>query len=197
MGRIELSILVGTDLQAALPALSNLRIEVFREFPYLYDGTLNYETAYLAKFAEAKDAIIVVAREDETIVGCATGSALSAHHEAFAVPFLTRDDDIETIFYFGESVLKAQFRGRGLGHAFFDYREDHARRSGYRSSTFCAVIRPDHHPLRPSNYRPLNEFWKKRGYSPIPDMVATFRWKDIDQVEETGHAMQFWMKALT
>ena len=33
----------GTEAQPYLPDLARLRIEVFREFPYLYDGNLDYE----------------------------------------------------------------------------------------------------------------------------------------------------------
>ena len=35
--------LSGADLDAALPALARLRIEVFRAYPYLYEGSLAYE----------------------------------------------------------------------------------------------------------------------------------------------------------
>lgn len=33
----------GTDLIPYIPELARLRIQVFRDFPYLYDGTLDYE----------------------------------------------------------------------------------------------------------------------------------------------------------
>ena len=57
-------------------------------------------------------------------------------------------------------------------------------------------MRPDDHPLKPKDYRPLDAFWSKRGYAPRHGIVANYRWKDIDQVEETDHGMQFWMKTL-
>ena len=46
-----------------LPDLARLRITVFRDWPYLYDGTLDYEQEYLAKFAAAKGAVCVIARD--------------------------------------------------------------------------------------------------------------------------------------
>ena len=58
---IEVSALTGSALVQGLPALARLRIEVFRSFPYLYDGTLAYETRYLQTFAEAEGAVIVAA----------------------------------------------------------------------------------------------------------------------------------------
>ena len=42
--------LTGTDLDTALDDLARLRITVFRDWPYLYDGDLDYERRYLAEF---------------------------------------------------------------------------------------------------------------------------------------------------
>ena len=188
--------LTGAGLESALRDLAQLRIEVFRDFPYLYDGTLAYEEGYMAGLAGARDAIVAAAEEDGRIVGCATGSALAGHHEEFAAPFAAHDYDPAQVFNCGESVLLPAYRGRGLGHKFFDFREAHARERGYQYSSFCAVIRPSDRPLRPANYVPLDAFWEKRGYRKVPGMVASFRWKDIDRAQESEHPMQFWLREL-
>lgn len=119
------------------------------------------------------------------------------HADEFGEPFKKAGYDISKIFYCGESVLLTSHRGFGLGHAFFDHREAQARKlGGFTHSTFCRVVRPDDHPLKPKDYLPLDGFWRKRGYAPADGIVATYNWKDVDQDEETVHRMQFWMKAL-
>ena len=188
--------LTGSALSDALGDLARLRIAVFRDYPYLYDGTLDYEAKYLREFAQGKDGIIVAAKDGDRIVGCATGSALATHHGPLQQPFRDHGYDIDTIFYCGESVLLPEYRGRGVGHAFFDEREAHARKCGYRLSTFCAVIRPDDHPSRPAGYAPLDAFWEKRGYRKADGMIAHFGWKDVGEKAETEKPMQFWLKAL-
>jgi GNAT superfamily N-acetyltransferase len=188
--------LTGEKLENALNDLARLRIEVFRDFPYLYDGTLAYEQGYIQGLARAKDAIIAAAEDEGRIVGCATGSALAGHHEEFAAPFGACNYDPAEVFYCGESVLLPAWRGRGLGHKFFDFREAHARECGYKYSAFCAVVRPPDHPLRPANYVPLDAFWEKRGYGKVLGMLANFHWKDVDQAEETEHSMQFWLREI-
>jgi len=188
--------LTGDALADALDDLARLRIAVFRDYPYLYDGSLDYEAKYLREFAQGKDGIIVAAKDGARIIGCATGSALATHHGPLQQPFRARGYDIDTIFYCGESVLLPAYRGRGIGHAFFDHREAHARRCGYTLSTFCAVIRPDDHPLKPAGYRPLDGFWEKRGYCKAKGLTTHFGWKDIDEDAETKKPMQFWLKAL-
>lgn len=191
---MKIAALTGPDLKNALPELARLRIEVFRDYPYLYDGTPGYEQSYLGALIESRDSIIVAAEADGRIAGCATGSALEGHHEEFAAPFRERGLDPREFFYCGESVLLPSCRGQGLGHRFFDLREAHAKAHGYKYSAFCAAVRPDGHRLRPATYSPLDTFWKKRGYRKAEGMTAMFRWKDIDQPDETAHPMQVWIR---
>jgi hypothetical protein len=55
---------------------------------------------------------------------------------------------------------------------------------------------PADHPLRPAEYRPLDGFWRKRGYAPLPGVIAGFDWKDIGEAAQTRKSLQFWMKSL-
>jgi GNAT superfamily N-acetyltransferase len=194
---LEVTSLCGEEIGSVLPDLARLRIVVFRDWPYLYDGTIAYEESYLAKLAAAKGAVCVIARDGNEIVGASTAAPMIEHADEFAEPFERAGYDLAEIFYCGESVLLKSHRGHGLGHAFFDQREAHARKlGGFTHSTFCRVVRPEDHPLKPADYRPLDGFWRKRGYAPVEGLVATYDWKDIDRAAETAHQMQFWMKAL-
>jgi GNAT superfamily N-acetyltransferase len=189
--------LTGEDIAPLLPDIARLRIAVFRAWPYLYDGTLAYEQSYLGKFAQAPGAVISAAFDGDELVGCATAAPLEQVEAEFAAPFRARNMDTASIFYCGESVLLAAYRGRGIGHDFFDHREQRARDlGGFKHSTFCAVVRPATHPLKPKDYQPLDPFWTKRGYAKIEGMTTAFSWKDLDQTNETAKTMQFWMKAL-
>lgn len=188
--------LTGDALKAVLPALAELRIRVFHDWPYLYDGTLEYEQQYLSTFAAAPGAVCIVARDGDRIVGASTGSPMAEADEEFRTPFEEAGYDIAEVFYCGESVLLPEYRGAGVGHAFFDGREAHARKlGGFKYTTFCRVLRSEFHPLKPADYRPLDGFWSKRGYSPT-DLEARYEWKDIDQKAETVKHLQFWIKEL-
>lgn len=189
--------LTGANALELLPSLARLRIEVFREYPYLYDGDLAYEEQYLHSLAASKEAVIVSAMHDHRCVGAATGAPLSTQSAEVVAPFSDLGIPLGEVFYFGESVLLPEYRGQGIGHAFFDARENHARRlDGIRTCAFCAVIRPDDHPARPMQYRPHDPFWTKRGYSIIPDAITSFSWRELGDREETEHPMQFWGRSL-
>jgi GNAT superfamily N-acetyltransferase len=189
---LRVEALSGESLRALLPQLAQLRIEVFRDWPYLYDGDLDYEARYFGRFLQAPQHVVICAFDGGTLVGASTAAPLLSQHEEFAAPFRAAGESPEEIFYFGESVLKAAYRGQGLGHAFFDGREAHAEAHGFRKTAFCGVIRPDAHPLRPSDYRPLDPFWRKRGYRPLQGMIAHFAWLDVGEAAESSKPMQFW-----
>ncbi|MGI3212249.1 GNAT family N-acetyltransferase [Roseovarius tibetensis] len=188
--------LTGEDLAAALPEVARLRIEVFRAFPYLYDGDLAYEEEYLQVYRDSDAAIVVGAFDGDRLIGAATGTPMEDHADEFGAALQGTGLALERIFYCAESVLLRDYRGQGIGHRFFDLREEHARTLGRTHCAFCGVVRPADHPLRPEGYRPLDAFWRKRGYAPVEGAVAQFRWKDIDQSHETDHPLQFWMRAL-
>lgn len=193
---IRVETLTGNALVQSIDALAALRITVFRAFPYLYDGDAAYERDYLSAYAASRDAVVIGAFDGDTLIGAATAAPMEDHAQAFAAPFAARGHDLADILYCGESVLLPAYRGRGLGHAFFDGREAHARALGRSFVTFCAVIRPTNHPARPTDYAPLDPFWRKRGYAPLDDIIADFPWKDVGEPCETPKSMQFWMKAI-
>ena len=189
--------LTGERIKSALPEIARLRIEVFRDWPYLYDGSYSYEHDYFARFAASDGAIVAAAIDGDRIVGAATATRMGGHADGFEKPFVEAGYDISRIFYFGESVLLRAYRGRGLGHRFFDERERHARTfPGVDKTTFCSVVRPNEHPQKPADYRPLDAFWIKRGYRQIPGVLGAFAWQDIGEEKETVKPMQYWMKDL-
>ncbi len=175
--------------------LARLRITVFRAFPYLYDGHVDYEHDYVSTYARSEESLFVLAFDGDQVVGASTGIPMSAETEAFRAPFEAAGWDTQRIFYFGESVLLPEYRGRGIGVRFFEEREGHARRMGrFDYCCFCAVERPADHPLRPADYVPLNDFWAHRGYRHRPELHTTFTWLDVGESEETAKPMSFWIK---
>lgn len=189
--------LTGERLRAALPELARLRIRVFREWPYLYHGDPAYERDYLTAYAESRDALVAGAFDGDRLVGAATAAPMEDHAAEFAAPFEAAGFRPEETLYCGESVLEPAWRGRGVGHAFFDAREAHGRALGRRWSCFCAVRRDSTDPRRPESYRPLDSFWRRRGYERIAGAVARFEWREVGAETRSAHEMDFWLKPLT
>jgi GNAT superfamily N-acetyltransferase len=185
----------GSEIEPHLDALGTLRISVFREYPYLYDGSLEYERDYLRVYLRSKGSLVVLAFDGDLVVGATTCLPMLDEGPEFQAAFVRAGYDLSTICYFGESILRSEYRGQGVGKAFFARREEHVQALGMRVSTFCAVDRPADHPLRPAAYRPLDDFWRGQGYTKHPELQATFEWKEIGEEIESPKTLTFWTKA--
>ena len=193
---ITLECLSGAALLPHLDAVAALRIAVFRDWPYLYDGDAAYEREYLAAYAKSPDSLVVLARAGDTVVGASTGIPLAQDSAEFQAPFLARGFDVSTVFYCGESVLLPAWRGRGIGHAFFDAREAHARAlGGFDWTAFAAVDRDAGDPRRPPDHRGNEAFWSKRGYVRQPGMTMQLHWNEAG-IGDIDHPLTFWLRPL-
>lgn len=195
--KMKLRTYTGAAIAPHLDVLADLRIAVFREWPYLYAGDRDYEAKYLATYASSPESLFALAFDEGRVIGASTGVPLAHEPEAFQRPFRERGLDIGHVFYFGESVLLREYRGRGLGHRFFDVREDHARRLGHFGLTaFCAVERDPLDSRRPAEYRDNDPFWVKRGYVRQSDMFCTLDWQEIGCDTAEPHRLRFWLRSL-
>lgn len=197
MSAASIEVHVGPAVVPHLDEVARLRITVFRAFPYLYDGDVDYERDYLIRYASSPESVFVLARDGDRIVGASTGIPLEHDGASLHAPFLERGLDVGGTFYFGESVLLPSHRGLKLGHAFFDAREAHARALGrFRRTAFCAVDRDAGDPRRPRDHRDNDAFWSKRGYTKQPGMRTSMRWRELGSDDESDHALTFWLREL-
>lgn len=191
---IQIRRVTGKDILSYVEDAAKLRIAVFREFPYLYDGSQSYEAEYLKTYAASEGSVFVLATSRNQVVGISTGMPLEAADADFRKPFEEAGLPFESIYYFGESVLLPEYRGQGIGRAFFEHRESQAQELGRSYTTFCAVQREKNHPLRPIGFRPLDPFWSRLGYTPLQGMTCSFGWKCVNTPDEVRHTLQFWGK---
>lgn len=188
----------GPELGPWLDALGNLRIQVFREYPYLYEGSLDYERDYLETYQNcARSRLVLVTDAGGILIGATTCIPLAEESVGFQQPFLNAGLDVNRFLYFGESIVLPQWRGQGLGKEFFIRREAHARRLGLDMTTFCSVDRPAEHPLRPAGYRTLDAFWASQGYEKQPGLKVKFAWKELGEDEDSPKTLTFWTKSWT
>ena len=188
----------GSDAVCLIEDLAELRCRVFREFPYLYAGDLDYEREYLANYTKTDSAFLVIAKSEGRVVGVSTSMPLADSDPAFQQPFVAAGYDLSKIAYFGESVLLPEFRGQGVGHRFFDLRESWAMNHHFDINAFCSVIRSVHHPARPYDYRSNDSFWMKRGYHRHDELIANLEWPEITSSNldpDYWHQLVFWLKS--
>lgn len=188
---------IGPDIRQVMEPLARLRIRVFRDFPYLYAGTLEYEWEYLSTYAASPAAFLFAVYDQGEMVGATTCIPLTEETREVQACFRSAGIPLEQVCYFGESILLPAYRGQGWGHRFFDEREAWAARlPGITLMAFCAVDRPADHPLRPADYQPLDAFWKKRGYRKAPQLHTQFSWPDVGDALSTSKTMIYWLREM-
>lgn len=199
MSMAELSFLrcSGREIAPRVDEIAALRIRVFRDFPYLYDGDVGYEREYLSTYVVSPRSLAFLVYDGDALIGATTALPLEDEEPAFRQPLADAGFDVRHVFYFGESLLLDAYRGHGIGHRFFDERESWARQlGGFTHTCFCSVDRAQDHPQRPVGYVPLDAFWHKRGYIRCDDISATYSWRDTGDDAETDKRLTFWIRPL-
>ena len=191
----SIRLLKGKDIKRHLPDVANLRLRVFKEYPYLYEGDLKDEHEYLSHYSSSENSFLATAFSDNELIGAATGIPLTAAAPVTQQPFIDAHQKLEQWYYIGEVVLAPQWRHRGLGGLFLRALEDHAKELNYRFTTFCTIHRPPTHPSRPRGFVPLDEYWKKHGYERLT-MTCQLSWIDTGEGRPSAKQMDFWYKEL-
>ena len=190
----KIEILSGASIRPLLPELAKLRIKIFREYPYLYEGSEEYEKHYLERYAESPSSILVIARNLQgAIVGASTGNAMENEMGEVAKPFVEAGYDTNDFYYFAESVLLPEYRGQGIGKDFMQARLNKAAEQKKKYAAFCSVMREG---VAPQNYNSPEYLWKKQGFEKHPELVSYFSWKDIGDEVETRKPLVYWLKKL-
>jgi GNAT superfamily N-acetyltransferase len=187
------------EIKPYLEEIALLRMSVFKEFPYLYEGSIDYEIKYLERYIRSDNSMVCIVSDQGNVVGASSCLPMSDEDREFKQPFLNHGYGIDRIFYFGESILLQEYRGKGFGKEFFKRREKHACEvmENLKLTTFCSVVRPESHPMMPKDYRDNSQFWQKQGYQRQQSLIAQYKWMDIGHIEETEKSLVFWLKDWT
>ena len=183
------------QISVKVKEIARLRIDIFREFPYLYDGDLDYESKYLKKFANTPDSIIIILQDGDKIVGAITGLPLFYEEPNVRAPWIDNGLEVDGVYYFSEILLYSKYRGKGYGAKIFALAEKTvATFNRYNQISLATVVREDDHPLKPKHYVALDYFWQARGYERKSNFICHIPWKDLTESEETNKPLVFWLK---
>jgi GNAT superfamily N-acetyltransferase len=189
-------VLTGAAIAEALDDLATLRLDIFPEYPYLYEGRREDELTYLGSYVAAPDACVILAYDGLTVVGAATGIPLIHEDTRVIGAFNGTSFPLIETYYVGELLFRQAYRNCGLGRKLLDRLERQVRSLGrYRRITCATVERPDEHPLRPRDYIPITRFLARTGFARLSGVTTHFRWRETDGVRR-NHPMQFWIKEL-
>lgn len=197
MTAIEITTIKGRDIAQHIEALGRFRIEIFREFPYVYDGDMSYETKYLSRYARCNESLLLLGMDAQGIACACTGIPLDYELDEFQLPFLRRGLALADKFYLGEIMIRKDRRAQGLGTRLLAQAlATVAASNRYRQVLLCTVLREPNHALKPKDYRATYNLWTKFGFEKLAGFDVEFSWKDIGAEAETKKVMATWAKTL-
>lgn len=198
---IEILSLKSKEILPYREVLFRLRVDVFKEFPYLWEGTIEDErnSVYTKAFLNSEDAIMIVAKDKRTnnVIGLSTGNTFKNELPLLQDIFLQKGINTADYFYFRESMILPEYRQQGIGKLFFQERERLARQhSEIKYLTFFGVERSDNHPRKPINHRFPYQLWSSQGFIKRADISHEFEWKQVGEQEKTKNTIVFWVKKI-
>lgn len=194
--------LSGSNIHKYLTEVATFRIKYFRDFPYFYDGNLDYEMNYLKGYTEDEKSILIIIRNSKNdIIAVSTG-----------VPLITTSDILskaETVFsqsglnpkdfyYYGEVILDYSVRSKGLTRLIYNEQELHARKFGFSSITIATVIRDPTDPRNVDRVASSDLVWKKLGFTQT-NIEFNYNWPTLQidgKTVDCENKMIFWAKYL-
>ncbi|MCH9613369.1 MAG: hypothetical protein SP1CHLAM54_03680 [Chlamydiia bacterium] len=191
---LDISVKRGEELLEIIPDIAKLRIEVFAEWPYRYEGDLTYEEKYVKKFAQSEEAFCVVAKDGDKVVGVSTALPLKDEEEKMQLPFREKGYDVDTFFYLSDTVLQKEYRGQGIGGRLVQMRMLEASLDPRYTHLCVASIERDDVPE--GSCKDLSQSRRHMGFVRDPDLVVWYDWKEIGDEVETPHPLIFWIKPI-
>lgn len=201
---LTVEILTGKQIIPVIPEVAKLRIKMFREFPYLYEGGIKYkeyEEKYLTSFIETSHALLVTLKDGNTIGGVATALPFISAGEHFVEvlqKFREQGLNPKDYFYIGDVIVLPEYQGQRFSVISVEKIENLARQWGYKHACLMTVMRDKNDPRRPKNYKDTDGIWAHLGYEKI-DIIMNSVYPTIQangNVKEVPNPMRFWVKKL-
>ena len=199
--KYEFKISKGDDLKELIPEISKARLELFKEFPYLYEGTYEDELKYLNEFVNNPKSIILTVHKENKLIAFVTATAVESGFELTeAIKDLMQKQGLDTskYFYISEMMVYPEFRSFELQNQLKKDIENYARENSYTMTCFLSVFRENNHPLRPQDYKEISRLWKFNKYRKT-NISVKFEWNTVQKDSEAklmNNQLDLWEKEL-
>lgn len=192
---VQLQVLKGSEIQPYIDTLAELRLLIFREYPYLYEGNIQEERNYLKMYYQSKNSFVILVLDKGKPVGTATGVPFNKTPQDFRETFAKNGIPIEGIFYSGELILLKEYRNKGIGSRLYEELEKLVR-GKYEKIAICEVTKAKKDPKRPKDYVPSDRFWSKKGFIRHRQLAMYTSWKKIGGRKKIRHTLVFSLKSI-
>ena len=196
---MQFLVLKNLEIERYLEEVIKLRVEVFREYPYLYDGNLEYEKEYFKDFVKDSTARVILVKDGFEVVAVATSIALSNAHlcDDIHKPFIEKGYDVERFYYYGEIMIDKNYRNKGISKQIYGLREKEVLSLGFDRLCFATILKDS--DKMPQDYFDPAEMWKSMRFDEHLDMQVECSWPKIQydgSTREQVSKLNFWVKKI-
>lgn len=198
---MKIDIYVGRDAQIYQDSLALARIESFKQYPYLYSGTLERSQKYAARYAACEQGMIAVAMIQNKVACISTGIPLS--HDSNLVTTIRNECvqkqlEANQYYYLGETIVMPEFQSQSVLEKIVLKQCEQIKAWGFEFACMLNVLREDNHPLKPVDYQCEQFIWQSIGFSKT-DIVIKSSWPTIQkngEIEKQENLLGLWVKDL-
>jgi len=189
---LALQTISGQEIARHIEALGQFRIDIFRDYPYLYEGEMQYERDYLARYSQCNQSLLLLAEDSAGVAAACTAIPLLTETEDFRAPFTKAEQ--EEFFYIGEVMVRSDYRHQGMGSQMLAKMINLIEQQGFRKICLYTVDRGQNHPTKPADYFPPDRLWQKFNFTTNGQQVH-FSWKDIGDAQASRKPMNVWVRS--
>lgn len=202
---ISLKLLSGQQILPFISDIGQLILEVYKEWPYLYEGTLEEQYDYVqTRYINMPNSLVCTAFDQEKLVGLAMGVPLCEAPTHYLTPFTSNQECLElplkNIFYWGELIVRSEYRQREIAQQMCDLvLKEILDNSDYKAIAFCTVERSDDFHLnncKTNDYFSLDSKWEELGFKKHEDLSFNAVWRLVQESHESQHHMVYWVKKI-
>lgn len=158
----------GREISTHLLKVAEFRIRYFKDFPYLYDGSVEYEMSYLTGYADdPRSMLITVTNMNNELIAVSTSVPLVTTTnilDGASELFRSNGLNPSTFFYYGEVIIDHSARKQGLAKSIYLMQDEHALNSGFENIAIATVIRLKGDHRQPEFYQSSDLVWKKMNF---------------------------------
>ena len=180
MKNIRIEIITSLKIASYIDKVSEMRLRIFKEYPYLYYGTMAAEKNYMMLYTTDAKATLALAYDDNKIIGISTGIPLLSNADIIndCPNLLMESGEVPAdYYYYGEILLEREYRGYGISSRLYAAQDLLVKKWGFNKCCILTVMRDMQHPLKPENYQCTENIWKHLSFKQFEHPITTmFTW---------------------
>jgi hypothetical protein len=176
-----------------------LVVEVYKEYPYLYDCKMEADWMLYFKqrtFLHSSLSNVLIIFDNEKVIGFSYSIPLNEEVEIIQHDFLKNNAITRNYLYIGDTLISPYYQGKGLIKKIIASHEEHAQKIVCSSLVLVAIDRPENYCSKPSDYRSLDSLWDYLGFQKN-GMKVYESWLQVDTKKVEDNVQSIWIKKLT